>query len=96
MTELFFRKNIATIMAAKGISSADLAKRVGIAPASVSRILSGVNKPSFDNIGLFAQALGVPVARLFIDPDYTLEDLQADEALTAITNALHKRDKTPG
>ena len=51
------------------LSSTDLAKQAGLSPAMLSRIESGAAAPSLASLAALAEALGVPVARLFAKHD---------------------------
>jgi len=44
---------------AKGLSQADLAERTGLQPSAVSHFETGRRAPSFDNLRILADALGV-------------------------------------
>lgn len=59
---------IQSIMQAKGITRADLARRAGIKPPNVTRILSGErNDPALSTAERIAKALGCSIAKLFAD-----------------------------
>lgn len=60
---------IKAIMAAKGISQAELVRRTGIRASSVSDWLSGKYIPKQDKIDLMAAALGVSPAWLMYGKD---------------------------
>ncbi len=67
---------IKKIMAAKGISQAELVRRTGIRASSISDWLSGKYTPKQDKIDLMASALGVSPAWLMygkeeIEPYYS-------------------------
>lgn len=51
------------------LSSIDLASQAGLSPAMLSRIESGTAAPSLASLAALADALGVPVARLFAKHD---------------------------
>lgn len=44
---------------AKGLSQAELAERTGLQPSAVSHFETGRRAPSFDNLRLLADALGI-------------------------------------
>jgi transcriptional regulator with XRE-family HTH domain len=52
-----------------GLSSTDLARRSGLSAAMLSRIEAGATSPSLASLSALADALGVPVARLFAKHD---------------------------
>ena len=52
----------------KGISQKALAEKVGVSATSLSRIVTGEQKPSLDTLDKIASALGVSVAELFEAP----------------------------
>ncbi len=60
-------------MKAKGITSVELAGRVGVSKTMVSYWLSGKNFPTPENIEAIAVALGIPVWQLFVSPESTKE-----------------------
>ena len=58
-------KAIKTIREENGLSRPDLAKRVGITPASIWKIEAGKTKAKIDTIERICAELGVPLARLY-------------------------------
>lgn len=64
---------IKQIMAAKGISQAELVRRTGIRASSISDWLSGKYTPKQDKIDLVATALGVSPAWLMYGKESTEE-----------------------
>lgn len=60
---------IRALRRAAGLTSSEAARRAGISPAMLSRIEAGGASPSLASIAALAQALGVPVARLFASHD---------------------------
>lgn len=57
-----YRKALATILREKGVSQADLARRIGKSRSYVSQLMSGkVNEPSLSIAFLIADALDVTV-----------------------------------
>ena len=51
------------------LSSTDLARQAGLSAAMLSRVESGTAAPSLASLAALADALGVPVARLFAKHD---------------------------
>lgn len=59
---------IKDICTEKSISQKDLAEKIGISATSLSRIVTGDQKPSFDTLEKIAIALEVEVGDLFAAP----------------------------
>lgn len=58
-------QKIESIMLAKDVSRAELAKRTGIAPPHITRLLSGVRPdPALSTAERIAKALSCPLAKL--------------------------------
>ncbi len=57
--------NIKAIRLQAGIKAADISKRTGIPPNSISRFENGIARPSQHNASLIAQALGRQVREVF-------------------------------
>jgi transcriptional regulator with XRE-family HTH domain len=58
-----------TLRRALSLTSTDLARRAGLSAAMLSRIEAGTAAPSLGSLAALAEALGVPVARLFARHD---------------------------
>ncbi len=58
-------KNIETLMQEKGFKQIDISEATGITPPSMSNYLSGKVKPTVEVLIRIAEALDVPVVRLF-------------------------------
>lgn len=56
-------------MQEKGITSVVLSEKIGVSKVSISYIINGKQKPSFDTLEKIAEALEVPMWQLFVDPD---------------------------
>ena len=56
-------------MQEKGITSVVLSGKIGVSKVSISYIINGKQKPSFDTLEKIADALDVPMWQLFVDPD---------------------------
>ena len=53
----------------KGISMAELAEKIGITPSALSQSISG--NPNLDRLKQIAEALDIPITRLFSDNKIT-------------------------
>lgn len=73
-----FIEQTKAVMAEKKISPAELARRLDKAPSNVSRYLSGDIAPGIEQVRTYAEALGVPMWRLFKEPDE--EEIAPDKA----------------
>lgn len=62
-----FAANLVDIMDEKKISAAELAKKIGKTRGAISRWRDGSQEPSFEDKDKIAEALGVPVSRLYLD-----------------------------
>lgn len=62
-------ENIRELMEAKGWLQKDLAKAADIDPATISDYARGKTWPKAENLKKIADALGVPVSRLFEEED---------------------------
>jgi len=51
----------------KGLSIADVAKKIGVQPPALSRIINGSNTTT-DSLQKIAEALGVSISELFEQP----------------------------
>ena len=60
---------IKDLMDEKGIKSVQLSEMVGISKVSISNLLNGKLKPSFDTLEKISIALEVPMWQLFASPD---------------------------
>ena len=69
-----FVSNALQAVEKRGISKSELARRVGIDPASTAKYLSGKTKPGIDVIEKFAEALGVSPAWL-LDANSSMNNL---------------------
>lgn len=63
---------IKEICSAKGVSQKALAEQIGVSATSLSRIVTGEQKPSLDTLDKIAEALGVSLADLFGAPNATV------------------------
>jgi len=65
-----FAKRLKDIRNSKGLSQEQIAERVGVEPKTVSYWENGHNAITFGKIPLIADALGVPVYKLFVFTDF--------------------------
>ena len=61
--------NVDRLCAEQRLQKKDLAEKIGIAPAALSKALTG--NPTLDTIRKIAKALGVPIKSLFEDTERT-------------------------
>lgn len=69
---------IKEIMEEKGVKSVVLAEMISISTVSVSNLLNGKLKPSFDTLEKIAVALDVPMWQLFASPSEVKEEPEQD------------------
>lgn len=69
-------QNISTLMEARGLDAAKLARRADLNPTGIYDILSGKSRsPKIETIGKIARALNVPISVIFdSDPSSRLQD----------------------
>ena len=90
MHEMTFAACLGAALDEAGLTQGELAERVGIAPASVSRYMSGKRLPRIETVRKIADALGISVEVL-------CRDDAADElAESALLVCGHIADLTPG
>src|SRR5262245_61127473 len=63
--ESFFTHRMRELMAAKGLTQAELAAKVGIGQSAISMMLNRACRPQRKTVLRFAQALGVPAEELW-------------------------------
>lgn len=95
-----FRANLVSWMEKNGISQADLSRNSGIAPGNLSKYVTGKKVATAQVMDRIARAAGVPLWRLLLPPDVTiefepsplqnrpLESISAQEKLQAAARAL--------
>lgn len=66
---MLFGRRLRELREAAGLRQVDVGTRAGVSTAYVSELERGGRSPTLDVIYALARALGVPVARLFPDPD---------------------------
>ncbi|WP_158023599.1 LexA family protein [Domibacillus antri] len=62
-------KRVKAIASRKGITGAELARRIGTDRSTINRYYKGTRKISINDVGRFAEALGVDVAELMFGDD---------------------------
>ena len=66
---VLFGRRLRELREAAGLRQVDVGTRAGVSTAYVSELERGGRGPTLDVIYALARALGVPVSRLFPDPD---------------------------
>ena len=79
-------KRISEIRISKGISQEILAEKVGVEPTTVSYWERGKNSITFSKLPLIAEALGVPVYKLFVFADFESNHTDFKNLLEAMTD----------
>lgn len=72
--EAFFADRLRELMAAKGLTQAELAAKVGIGQPAVSMMLNRVCRPQRKTVLRFAEALGVSPEELWPQPNCTANE----------------------
>lgn len=67
---------IKELLEKKGISSAELSRRIGVTKATVSNLITGKTSPSVDTLNRIAEVLEVPFWQLFANPDDIIDRKQ--------------------
>ena len=65
---------IKEIMSEKGITSVELAEKIGVSKATISNLINNKTMPSIETLGKIATALGVPDWQLFASKEDVLSD----------------------
>lgn len=81
---------IRKVLEEKGLTQADLARRLETTPANVSRKLAGRREITLDELFDYAQALGVPAFTLIAGSERARELTKEQEAILAAFNALDR------
>ena len=84
-------KAIAERRAALGMSQFDLAERLGIAPASLSRIENGLAAPRFSRLDELTEILDCPICALFRSEDETVTNTSDAIAELIVSLPVEKR-----
>lgn len=61
------------VLSEKGVTSAELAGRVGVSKATVSNLINNKTMPSLDTLEKIADALGVEMWELFVSKEKLVE-----------------------
>lgn len=72
---------IREIMSEKGITSVELAEKIGVSKATISNLINNKTMPSIDTLGKIAVALGVPDWQLFASKEEVINKSK-DNSLT--------------
>lgn len=64
---------IKEILQEKGVTSVMLSEKINVSKVSISYILNGKQKPSYDTLEKIAEALNVPMWQLFASPEEVKE-----------------------
>ena len=72
---------IREIMSEKGVTSVELAEKIGVSKAPISNLINNKTMPSIDTLGKIATALGVPDWQLFASKEEAVNDTR-EEFLT--------------
>lgn len=87
-------KKIKIYMLKNSISQRDLAKKIGITPAAISKFLTGDSAMRTDTISKISNALGVPSNYFFSDEsiNQNIEDNNNDQNSNTLHLQLIKKD----
>lgn len=66
-----FISNVQRIRAERGLTQAELAAILGTKQPSISRVLRGDEEITLSRAESFAKALGVPLAELILEPEFS-------------------------
>jgi transcriptional regulator with XRE-family HTH domain len=82
-----------TLREEKKLSQGDVKKRTGLLRCYISRVENGHTVPSVDTLEKLAQALGVPMYRLFTDDDHVRKpNVPAEDRLSRAANSKQERE----
>lgn len=70
--------DIAVILKGRGLTKSELASRLGIANQNINKTF---NNPTEATIRRIAEALGVPVWQLFVEPGTVITEATSEEVL---------------
>ena len=80
-------KRIKELRISKKMTQEQLAEKIGIGPASLSKIEIGMYHPNDDNLEKIAQALDVEPYKLYINSQFKEPDTLKKEMISLIKNA---------
>lgn len=86
-------ENLKNIMKEKGITSKELAERVGVSQVHISYILNNKRDPSIDLLEKIATILNVSVSDFYLDE--IIEDNQENKISSDIVRIERARNKMP-
>ena len=75
-------ESLKRLLSEKGVTSVWLANQIGITKVSISYIINGKQKPSFDTLEKIASALEVPMWQLFTSYDEVVNTAISDGIIT--------------
>lgn len=67
---------IKEVLSHRGMTAAELARKIGTTPTTVSNIITGHSQPSVERLEQMADALGVSVPELMVIPDRREADVR--------------------
>lgn len=74
VTEAKSRNRIRDVRTQRGISQTELGLRVGMSEPTINRYENGGRRPSREMFNAIADALGVPLKDLFVDPTHGMSE----------------------
>lgn len=72
---------IREIMSEKGVTSVELAEKIGVSKATISNLINNKTMPSIDTLGKIAIALGVPDWQLFASKDEAVNNTKEESLI---------------
>ena len=72
------------------LTQEELAEKTGLSPKTISYIENSKNSISFNKLHLLADALGVPIYKLFIPTDFSYDEVKREELNTLLDSATDK------
>lgn len=81
---------IREIMSEKGITSVELADKIGVSKATISNLINNKTMPSIDTLGKIAIALGVPDWQLFASKEEAAEDVKEESNVLTCPKCGHE------
>lgn len=91
-------RNLSRLLDEKGVSPSELARKIGVKPALVTRWRKGINLPDAENLDKIGETLGEPVSVLFVDDTQVKSvGISPEEAMriVAASLGLEVRRKAP-
>lgn len=72
------RVRIKEIMSEKGITSVELAEKIGVSKATISNLINNKTMPSIETLGKIAAALAVPDWQMFASKEEAVNDTKKE------------------